>query len=154
MDSRYAFERWRKAEITSGIDFEDNAQLNYPFHRATSRFSLTIPVNEKLRLTWQGGRSDIDYRKTEQNDIRLLNSGINAIFETVKTRVMAGVTYDSFAIGKTERNVSALQLAFSHEVRQLSVNVFIRRALEKYEVNKNNTERDGFLFRINLARHF
>ena len=154
LDSRYAFERWRKAEITSGIDFEDNAQLNYPFHRATSRFSLTIPVNEKLRLTWQGGRSDIDYRKTEQNDIRLLNSGINAIFETVKTRVMAGVTYDSSAIGKTERNVSALQLAFSHEVRQLSVNVFIRRALEKYEVNKNNTERDGFLFRINLARHF
>lgn len=154
LDSRYAFKRWRKTEITSGIDFEDNGQLNYPFHRATVRLSLTIPVNENLRFTWQGNRSDIDYRKTEQNDIRLLNSGINAIFETVKTRVTAGATYDSSVIGKTERGVSALQLAFSREVRKLSVNVFIRRALEKYEVNENNTEREGFLFKVNLVRHF
>lgn len=154
MDSRHAFERWRKAEITSGIDFEDNNQMNYPFNRATMRLSLTIPVNENLRFTWQGGRSDIDYRKTEQNDIRLLNSGINAIFEAIKTRVTGGVTYDSSVIGKTERNVSALQLGFSREVRQVSVNIFVRRALEKYEVNENNTERDGLLFRINLVRRF
>lgn len=154
-NSRHVF-KWRGAEINGGVEFEDNDQTLYPFRRTAIKMSLTVPLNENLRFVWSGNKTDVDYREPRQNDALFLNSRLNAIYEINKTRISGGITYDSSVAGNIERDILALQLGFSHQIRQWFLNTSVKKTFEERKTvgTGNEMEKEGLSLKIYLSRRF